>query len=284
MGIRGALVLPCLLVLIACGSAQTAQTGPQTAQSTAPAPTAEPRPPLAPIVIAPKARLSVVCHPFCDEVFLGDRSLGPSPVDKAPVEPGTHQITIKRKGKPDKHVEAVVKAGEDAMVKVDLAPSSAPPKDLASQVADRAAGNEGWMTFVCTPGCDDVIVDGKRSLGKGEQYVSVPVPEGLHQVTLKRAGVPDKVMPVNVIAGQTTAFKVSMDGLLQGPPGGAPPPGARAVPKEELELRAKLEPKVFGGKGTVQEIKLLRTLCAQHGDLGCRDRAEALLQGKTATP
>jgi len=276
MWFRGALVLPCLLV-IACGSAQTVQTV-QTAQTTAPPPTAEPRPPLPPIVIAPKARLSVVCHPFCDEVLLGDRSLGPSPVNKAEVAPGTHQLTIRRKGVPDKQVEAVVKAGEDATVRVDLAPTGAPPKEVASQVAGRTASNEGWMTFVCVPACDDVIVDGKRSLGKGEQFVSVPVPEGTHQVTLKRAGVPDRTMPVNVIAGQTTAFKVSMEGYLQAAPGSAPPPGARPVPKEEVELRAKLEPKVWGGKATVQEIKLLKSLCAQHGDLACRDRADAILQ------
>jgi hypothetical protein len=170
------------------------------------------------------------------------------------------------------------------MVRVDLAPSAAPPKDLASQVAGKGMSSEGWMTFVCMPGCDDVILDGKRSLGKGKEYVSIAVPEGSHEVTLKRAGVPDKVMPVNVIAGQTTAFNVSMEGVLQGPPGTAPPPGARAVPKEEIELRAKLEPKVWGGKGTVQDIKLLRTLCAQHGDLACRDRADAILQKKTSTP
>ncbi|UQA59206.1 PEGA domain-containing protein [Polyangium aurulentum] len=275
MWFRGALVLPCLLV-IACGSAQTAQT----AQTTPPAPTSEPRQPLPPIVIAPKAHLSVVCHPSCDEVFLGDRSLGTSPVNKAEVGPGTHQITIKRKGMPDKQVEAVVKVGEDATVRVDLAPGSAPPKDVASQVAGRTAGNEGWMTFVCAPGCDDVILDGKRSLGKGEQFVSIPVPEGTHQVTLKRAGVPDKTMPVNVIAGQTTAFKVSMEGYIQGAPGSAPPPGARPVPREEVELRAKIEPKVWGGKATVQEIKLLKSLCAQHGDLACRDRADAILKTK----
>jgi predicted secreted protein len=275
MWIRAALVLPCLLV-IACGAAQTAQT----AQTTAPAPTAEPRPPLAPIVIAPKEHLSVVCHPFCDEVLLGERSLGPSPVDKAEVAPGTHKLTIKRKGMPDKQVDAVVKAGEDATVRVDLAPSAAPPKAVASQVAARTASSEGWMTFLCTPGCDDVILDGKRSLGKGAQYVSIPAPEGTHQMTLKRAGVPDKTMPVNVIAGQTIAFKVSMEGYLEVPAGDAPPPGARPVPKEEVELRARLEPKVWGGKATLQEIKLLKSLCAQHGDLACRDRADAVLKTK----
>jgi uncharacterized coiled-coil protein SlyX len=50
-----------------------------------------------------------------------------------------------------------------------------------------------------------------------------------------------------------------------------------AVARDEREMRRELEPKVFAGRGTVEEIRMLKAICAAQGDRACRDRASALL-------
>jgi pSer/pThr/pTyr-binding forkhead associated (FHA) protein len=45
----------------------------------------------------------------------------------------------------------------------------------------------------------------------------------------------------------------------------------------ELKARAQLEPKVWGGRASLEEIRLLRAICRHMGDRACSDRAGALL-------
>jgi hypothetical protein len=44
--------------------------------------------------------------------------------------------------------------------------------------------------------------------------------------------------------------------------------------------RKALEPKVWGGKASVDEIRMLRAICSHLGDRACRDRASAMLKQK----
>ena len=44
--------------------------------------------------------------------------------------------------------------------------------------------------------------------------------------------------------------------------------------------RKALEPKVFGGRGTVDDIRMLKAICSHLGNRECRDRASALLKKK----
>ena len=44
--------------------------------------------------------------------------------------------------------------------------------------------------------------------------------------------------------------------------------------------RKALEPKVFGGRGTIDDIRMLKAICAHLGNHECRDRASALLKKK----
>lgn len=44
--------------------------------------------------------------------------------------------------------------------------------------------------------------------------------------------------------------------------------------------RKALEPKVFGGRGTVDDIRMLKAICSHLGNRDCRDRASALLKKK----
>ena len=45
----------------------------------------------------------------------------------------------------------------------------------------------------------------------------------------------------------------------------------------EARARAQLEPKVWNGRATLEEIRMLRAICKHMGDRPCSDRAAALL-------
>jgi hypothetical protein len=45
----------------------------------------------------------------------------------------------------------------------------------------------------------------------------------------------------------------------------------------EARARAQLEPKVWNGRATIEEIRMLRAICKHMGDRPCSDRAAALL-------
>jgi hypothetical protein len=48
----------------------------------------------------------------------------------------------------------------------------------------------------------------------------------------------------------------------------------------EARARAQLEPRVWGGHATTEEIKMLRAICKHMGDRACADRASAMLSGQ----
>jgi hypothetical protein len=45
----------------------------------------------------------------------------------------------------------------------------------------------------------------------------------------------------------------------------------------EAKARAALEPRVFGGRASADEIRMLKAICKHQGDRACSDRAAALL-------
>lgn len=59
----------------------------------------------------------------------------------------------------------------------------------------------------------------------------------------------------------------------------APPPAAGGPP-DEAAMRRALEPKVWGGRASIEEIRLLKAICSHMGDRACRDRANAMLKQK----
>ena len=64
-------------------------------------------------------------------------------------------------------------------------------------------------------------------------------------------------------------------------PVSAPPaPGA----PDEAAIRKSLEPKVWAGKGSINDIKMLKAICSHMGDRACRDRAGAMLKAKMENP
>lgn len=67
---------------------------------------------------------------------------------------------------------------------------------------------------------------------------------------------------------------------FEDPPPAAAAPAAPSDPSKELDeyaLRRSLEPKVWSGRASVEEIRLLRVLCSHQGDMECRVRAASML-------
>jgi pSer/pThr/pTyr-binding forkhead associated (FHA) protein len=57
----------------------------------------------------------------------------------------------------------------------------------------------------------------------------------------------------------------------------ATPPPAQGPP-DEAAMRRALEPKVWGNRATLEEVRLLKAICSHMGDKTCRNRANAILQ------
>ena len=45
-------------------------------------------------------------------------------------------------------------------------------------------------------------------------------------------------------------------------------------------MRKSLEPKVWSGKASMTEIRMLKAICSHMGDRACRDRAAQMLKQK----
>jgi pSer/pThr/pTyr-binding forkhead associated (FHA) protein len=58
--------------------------------------------------------------------------------------------------------------------------------------------------------------------------------------------------------------------------GSGPPKGAF----DEAAMRRSLEGKVWSGKASVEEIRMLKAICSHQGDRACRERANAMLKQK----
>ncbi|MBK8251946.1 MAG: FHA domain-containing protein [Polyangiaceae bacterium] len=59
-----------------------------------------------------------------------------------------------------------------------------------------------------------------------------------------------------------------------------PPTAAPTGAIDEAAIRKGLEPKVWSGRATEAEIRMLKAICSHMGDRACRDRAAAMLKQK----
>lgn len=60
----------------------------------------------------------------------------------------------------------------------------------------------------------------------------------------------------------------------------APPSGPAPELSQEAQTRKQLEPKVWGGRGSVDDIRMLKAICSHMGDHACRNRAADMLKKK----
>jgi hypothetical protein len=64
------------------------------------------------------------------------------------------------------------------------------------------------------------------------------------------------------------------------PPLSVVPDAGSPSPLDEAADRRRLEQKVFAGRGSVEDIKMLKAICSHMGDSTCRHRAQVLLDAK----
>jgi len=105
--------------------------------------------------------------------------------------------------------------------------SVAAPPPTSTTISSRVSSapgtinSDGFLSLVCDPSCDEVILDGTRKLGKSP-YGTVGVSPGKHELTFKLAGVPDKTATIPIKSGQTIAYRARMGVVVV--PAGEPRP------------------------------------------------------------
>jgi hypothetical protein len=166
------------------------------------------------------------------------------------------------------------------------------PSPVSQEPVDPAE-EPGYLTLVCDPSCDEVSHEG-RPLGPSP-VVHAPIAPGSRRITVSNGGSGHKIITVVIRSGQVSALRVNMSGTgpLVLPPQAAPgssaaaqagaQPGATSTLSPQppmVEMRAQLEPKAWAGKATLEELRLLRAICAYMADLPCRDRAAALMKAQ----
>ena len=99
-----------------------------TARVPGPLPAAATKAPAATAAAAPAAGkaepgfLTVVCDPACDSVSAGGRSLGPSPVVRAQLPPGSYGVGLRSKGLPSKSLSVTIVSGKTSAHRVKMGP------------------------------------------------------------------------------------------------------------------------------------------------------------------
>jgi len=221
----------------------------------------------APAPAAAKGTVNIVCNPSCDDVVIGGRSYGPSPVVRAEIPAGTYEVTLKRKSQADTRKQLVVTPGQTASLNFALttqaAPTAPPSADMAVRLASHMRVVDGWLNIQCDPSCDDVVVDGKRSVGRNPTNVALA--PGEHEITGKRKGAPDKTMKVRIVDGQTTSVRLRIDATV-------------AAQMDPAALRMQLDRKVSAGLASQEDVRQLRAICAQQGDKACVAQMDARLR------
>jgi pSer/pThr/pTyr-binding forkhead associated (FHA) protein len=91
---------------------------------------------------------------------------------------------------------------------------------------------------------------------------------------------PNTTAPPTPTAAAATAAKTATPSTpAAASPTAASPAAAPALSSYEKQRRA-LEPRVWSGKATEEEIRLLKAICSHMGDHACRNRAQAMLKQK----
>lgn len=123
-------------------------------------------------------------------------------------------VFVKIRAKNNEAAAAASAAASASAAKAQAAAASASAAAAASASAAaaasasaKAAKEQGFLTVICNPYCDDVL-DGGKSLG-ASPIRNLPVAPGPHKLTLKKGAI-KKVVNVTIVAGQETQQKVPM--------------------------------------------------------------------------
>jgi hypothetical protein len=105
-------------------------------------------------------------------------------------------------------------------------------------------------------------------------------------LVMRNAASPvDAASPVTLADPAVVASPPSPDLVTDPPADGFQAPqyerGPFIAPPDEEALRRQLEPKVWSGRASIGEMKMLKAICSHLGDHACRDRAAAEIAKRT---
>ena len=169
----------------------------KTAEPAKPVKTAEPAKPVKtaePVVAAKTYTVSITTDPAEADVFLGDRSLGKSPIKKYTALEGKHQLVVKLKGY--ETVQRQINLNSDQVIdEIKL-------KKVASADAAPDSGAVGALKIVVPPGSEALIyVDGKEY--RDETLALTDLSPGAHLVYIQIPGRNPFTSRVSIEAGKT---------------------------------------------------------------------------------
>ena len=98
-------------------------------------------------------------------------------------------------------------------------------------------------------------------------------------------GAPVAVVSAPTLADPAVVASPPSPELAADPPTESPPEPGYVRPllrsPDEASLRRQLEPRVWSGQASVDEIRMLKAICSHMGDHACRNRAAAELARRT---
>lgn len=138
--------------------------------------------------------------------------------------------------------------------------------DKADKATDPAEKKHILGSIMTTPS-----VDAEQRKKAAELHNQIQTPEPTVKAPVggpysPTGGGPSNTEPTTTTTATTTAVVKPIDS--------PPAPGL----SEEAIMRKSLEPKVFGGRASEQEVRLLKAICSHMQDRACRDRAGAILK------
>jgi pSer/pThr/pTyr-binding forkhead associated (FHA) protein len=117
----------------------------------------------------------------------------------------------------------------------------------------------------------------EKALNLISQLPPEPAPTQVYQGPGPGVGSPSTAAapPGSTPEAASTPTKSSAPTGSGAPASTVPPSGI-----DEAAIRRALENKVWSGKGTIEDIRMLKAICSHAGDHACRDRAAAMLKAK----
>jgi hypothetical protein len=99
--------------------------------------------------------LTLICDPPCDEVSHEGRPLGPSPVVRSPLAPGSRRIMVSRGGAGHKIITVIIRSGQTNAVRINM--GGAPPSSPAAPTAPTAAAQPTSPTGALSAPTPDMV-------------------------------------------------------------------------------------------------------------------------------
>ena len=194
-----------------------------------------------------KGWLTITTEPPGARVLMAGQSLGLTPLNRVVVDPGDHQLTLRRAGFVDQHHQAQVQVGREVKFSTKLqpapsaevGPAEAPGRDAPSGRTDRPPGRRWLWTWVAAGGA---VAAGAAGLGLGlatradvEEYNELSPADTSRRQELERS-IPGRATASNVMFGVagglavTAALLFYLEGWVLAPRGEADTSGAKVAP------------------------------------------------------